>query len=196
MTRRAFTLVEVLVATALMLALVGAMYGFLHDLVSVRARALDLTARHRAADAALETLETHLACAIVADARAGAGVVGDDRGITVRSRGVTARLTPPAGESPPPLADRQDFELRFETDRLTATLDGAVHDLGPVAGFRLRYFDGEAWADEYDSRRLDALPVAVEVRVWYDRTTDVDGEETTPDRTRLIVVPDAQEPSA
>ena len=128
MIRRGFTLVEVLVATALMLALVGAMYGFLHDLVSVRARVLDLTARQRAAAAVLDALESRLACTLVADAVDGAGVRGDASSLTVLSRGVTARLAPATEDDAPLLGDLQRLELRFEGERLQARLDDDLHD--------------------------------------------------------------------
>ena len=176
-----------------MLALVGAMYGFLHDLVAVRVRAQDWVARQRAANTVLDELESRLACAIVGDATAGVGLQGDSSSLTLLSRGVVARLATPTENDAPLLSDLQRLELQLEDERLEATLDKDRYDLGPIAELALRYYDGREWVTEFDSGAAGALPVAIEVGLWLERPPDPDAQDATPDRLRLILIPDARE---
>lgn len=80
-----------------------------------------------------------------------------------------------------------------------------------VRGFRLRYFDGRAWSDRFDSAEAGGLPAAVEVCVWTGRGAAVGGDGTdliaasgagainvnsaevpgdSPTRVRVMAVPD------
>src|SRR3712207_4257138 len=98
--RRAFTLAEVLVAIAILLALVGTMFGFLFDLLSSRQRALEATSQQRAASALIDRLEADLFTCLVGDRRHGAGVAGEGERVRVLSRGVAASLAERGPDDP------------------------------------------------------------------------------------------------
>jgi len=61
------------------------------------------------------------------------------------------------------LMRREKRELSKDVAVLEGGSDFEVTD--KVEGLRLRYFDGSAWADEWDSRTLRKLPRAVEITV-------------------------------
>ena len=89
--RRAFTLMEVLVAIALVLALVGAMSWFLHDMMAGREQIDEELARRQAASLIIDRLEQDLLTCIAGDGRT-AGVRGTETELTVLMRSVPARL--------------------------------------------------------------------------------------------------------
>ena len=60
MRRRAFSLLEVLIAIGLMIALFGAMFAFMYDTLSARRRALEHAGRQLAATTLVERAELDL----------------------------------------------------------------------------------------------------------------------------------------
>ncbi len=179
MSRRAFTLLEMLIAIALTIALLAAMFSFFWDLLATRQQIIEETSRRRAVDTLIEGLERDLLTAVAGDAVFGAGVAGDDSAIRILSRGVPARLAErPGGLG---FADLERAEYRFdEAGRTLSARRVAVRggEAGPAPGFaplggnvhrvRFRYHDGRAWVDSFDSLRAAALPRAVEVAIWFD----------------------------
>jgi type II secretory pathway pseudopilin PulG len=177
--RGGFTLFEVIVAIAMILALLGIMFNVASDLLEARSRLHEITARQRAATTVIDRVEADLATCLVADGRAGAGVVGDARSLRVLSRGVSLAEAGAPG-AVVGAGDLQVAEYRFDADRRViegrrrswsarsspppafTALGGVVHQ----ASFR--YHDGLAWRDEFDSLRERRLPHAVEVAVWFD----------------------------
>jgi len=198
MTRRAFTLIEVLAAIALLLVLSGSLMSFGAALLD---RA-DWTARTvndlRACGIVFDRVSTALRTCEVGGGSAGPGVSGDSSSITVLCR------SEPGGRSD--LA-----RLRLSFDRGAGTLAFAFGDAQDtpaeellsdrVQSVRIRYYDGRAWRDSFDSRDADALPAAVEVSVWLGAPTtpsnananaNADGfPSREPDRKRLFAIPDA-----
>ncbi len=179
MNRRGFTLLEVLLSIALVAALLGSMFTFLHELLQSRSRALDYTGRQRAAATLIERVESDLAACLVGDAVNGAGVAGNASRISILSRGVAAHLAE-RGIDSGVLGDLQKSEYRFD-DRsgvieIRRLKPGSPADtpavefvsIGNVFRLRFRYHDGTEWSDSFDSLASNALPAAVEIAVWYE----------------------------
>jgi prepilin-type N-terminal cleavage/methylation domain-containing protein len=208
MKRRGFTLLELIVAAILILALVGAMSAFLTDALRIRNRLSTDVERSRTADAIIAMIERGLESTFVDDPDLGAGIAGDATSLRVLHAGLASwRL----GTSEPSraLEDVDAVELRFDApsrrillrgiDRAESVLNGEIQRL------RIRYFDGSEWSESFDSRERGQLPAAVEVRLWLRPQAAFDipaerpeldlpstaDEETPPDRIRIIAIPDA-----
>lgn len=188
MTRRGLTLFEMLLAIALVTTLVGAMFGFLFDLVATRARVLDVTARSRVAETLVDRVERDLATCLVGDAASGPGVVGDETSLTILTRSVPVALAVAPGGGDAWLGDLERAEYRFdpgsgsiELRRGTSGASGGPANMGAAIGrVRFRYYDGAAWHARFDSLARGRLPVAVEVAVWLepgaDKASELDPE--------------------
>jgi prepilin-type N-terminal cleavage/methylation domain-containing protein len=113
MIRRAFTLIEVLVAISLVGALVGSMFIFLFNMMQARQRSISLTQEQRTAAVLFERLERDLACCVAGDRGAGAGVSGDERSLRLLTRGVPAALAERGADDPAAFADLERSEYRF-----------------------------------------------------------------------------------
>ncbi|MHC4304305.1 MAG: type II secretion system protein [Planctomycetota bacterium] len=199
MKRRAFSLLEVLVAIGLVIALFGSMFAFMFDTLSARRRALGHAGKQRAATTLIERAELDLMSCVVGDRVNGAGVDGDKQ--------IEARRLPAGARG----TDGTPF----------APLGGSVYKV------RFRYHDSTAWRDSFDSLLQGTLPAAVEIAVWFhpwpgderpevpeseaeipgrltfDATAGFDEaefaresdlelfDEPEPDRIRVIVIPDA-----
>lgn len=88
---RGFSLLEVLVAIALVLALVGAMFWFLHDMMAGRDRINEELGRRQAASLLIDRLEQDLLTCIAGNGRA-SGIRGTETELAVLTRAVPARL--------------------------------------------------------------------------------------------------------
>ncbi len=189
--RRGLTLLEVLIAIALVTLLLGSLFAFFWDMLSVRGHVVAETDRARAVSILVESVERDLLTTVVGDGLVGAGVQGDEAGLTLLSRAVPARL---AGRDA--FVDLERSEYRFDRDRSEITarrsavagggtsarpfaLAGAIHHV------RFRYHDGRRWGDTFDSIAREHLPAAVEIAVWFDP-----GLDRPPDRVRVIAIPD------
>ncbi len=214
--RRGFTLLEVIVAAALILALVGAMASFLSDALRIRTRVSEEVERARAADVAIATIERALETAIVEDPRLGPGIVGDASSIAVLRVGLSSWRLGTADRARA-LEECDRLRVRFDaaTGRVFVTRGDAPESPlgGPIARLRLRYFDGQVWSSRFDSVRAGRLPAAVEIALWlrpdarpeqpaerpeFDiepEETEVEAERATdavpPDRLRIVAIPDA-----
>ncbi len=176
--RHGFTLLEVLIAIALIGALLSSMFVFMHEFLQSRSRALDYTARQRAAATLIDRVESDLIACIVGDERLGAGIDGDASRMTILTRGVAAHLAG-RGIDAGVLSDLQQSQYRFqESSRLIELRRGTPSGggdempddfaaIGPAFKVRFRYHDGDRWSDTFDSLASNRLPVAVEVAVWY-----------------------------
>lgn len=195
---RAFTLLEVLLAIGLMLALLGAMFAFFWDMLSVRARIIEETDRRRAAATLIERVERDLTTCLVGDGVVGAGVSGDATSLRILSRGVPVHRIEAEGAAEAVLGDLEMTEYRFDeragviTARRSTIVAGGEPDAepdeepdeesrfdlgGPVHRVRFRYHDGDGWRDAFDSRSADRLPSAVEIAVWFDPWPGEDARE-------------------
>jgi prepilin-type N-terminal cleavage/methylation domain-containing protein len=213
----AFTLIEVLLALALLAGVTGGALGLLGNL-SLRQEQIRVH-HDRAIDAGLviDRLEGALTTSFAADASGEAGVRGDDHSIEVRSRGVVGHAGVVAGDRRTLAlhwnAGTRELEVNFDADGV----EGAGEILpSPVERLRLRYFRGARWRSSYDSARAGELPSAVEIAIWFARPdeervvepgvpddiealldqaeAEAAGDEPptrAPDRLRVMVIPDA-----
>lgn len=196
---RAFTLVEVLIALALILFLSGALLSYLYSLLDRRDRLVQAAAQQSAAASIFEQLEHDLATTFATDASGSAGVKGDGTSITVRCRG-TNLLSRGAD-----LTDLQGCEVRQNGTTLSARrLAQSAGNFETIAEnverLQVRYFDGREWLDSFDSAATGQLPVAIEAAIWFgdkssgstaaDPAAPTDEAPRAPDRTRTMVVPD------
>jgi type II secretion system protein J len=211
MVRSGFTLLEILLALALVAMLAGSIFGFLFNVLDRREALLKATADAQAVGAFFEVLEADLACAIAGDVALGAGIRGDAHSLHLLSRRAWAPME--AGERDAAVGDLQVTEYSFNATagvlnlrRRPARESGEGGRLEPICerveAMRLRYFDGQMWTDSFDSRQQGALPVALEVAIWLGRggataiQEDVYDEDAVaiparaPDRVRIISIPD------
>lgn len=177
-----FTLFEVLIAIALMLALVGSMFGFLFDMLHSRGRAQEYGGQQRAASTLIDRLDSDLVACIVGDSSSGAGVKGDEHHLRILTRAVFANAAESDVDDAEVFGDLQLAEYRFvpEQQRLEARRSpaGAVSQASAFLPFhdpkvaiphvRFRYFDGQQWQASFDSLESNHLPVAVEVAIWFN----------------------------
>jgi len=205
MRRRAFTLFETLLAIVLIVALSTAVFGFLWTLLQRREQLETVGTRGDGLAAMWSRLERDLATTFAADGSGASGLRGDASNLTVRSRGV--------GLDPGRLATEatgSEFIFRAPAGELTGrTIPGQGAAAEVLATglelVRFRYHDGTEWRDSFDSGSVRALPLAVEVSVWFGTGTaaapatppdDIDlvgvdeGPSRPADRTRIITIPD------
>jgi prepilin-type N-terminal cleavage/methylation domain-containing protein len=197
MRPRAFTLIEVLIAIALMLALSAGIFSYISGLLSKRDRLVEATSQQATAATLFEELENDLATTFAADATGAPGVQGEGAWVVVRCRAVGARSGTGAVSD---LGDIQGGEMRFASGALSARRYGkAPGNLETVATgierLRFRYFNGTEWLDSFDSAATGDLPVAIEAALWFGTAPSDDNAESiehlrAPDRIRVMVVPD------
>jgi prepilin-type N-terminal cleavage/methylation domain-containing protein len=209
---RAFSLLEVLLALALVALLSGGIFGFLWNLLDRRETLINATADAQSAGAFFEMLEGDISCAVAGDPVRGAGISGDDRSLRV----LTRRVWAPAGpdERAAAAGDLQRSEYTFvpstgiiRLKRSTEGTSAAVEDIvcERVAAFRLRYFDGNTWVGTFDTLSKRDLPVAIEVAIWFGPPGSITAEDElegwaedepaaaprrSPDRFRIISIAD------
>jgi type II secretory pathway component PulJ len=202
--RRAFTLMEVIVAIGLLGAIVWMMGTYLAEVGRVRERLLRAVNQSVVCTTLLERMEADLLATMVGDAPKRSGVRGDRASLTVVSRGM-----PPlagSGGGAGKLVDLRWTALRFvaESHALESATGAGLPPEAPawrVAGsglrhVRFRYYNGRQWRDRFESAAAGRLPLAVEVAIWFERGADaeevhVDEPPDAPDRVRVIAIPDA-----
>lgn len=192
--RRGFTLMEVLVALALVMLLSWSVFSVVTNVQTRRDRLVEFSARQSEAGSLFELLERDLMCALAADREGRAGVAGTSTGLRVVSR--ACELGPELRA----VGERGDLvisEYKFDVGTGEVTLSrgegaGEVVASG-VRRFELRFFDGGEWRPDFDSVERDGLPVMVEVSLWFGaadaQMTDT-AESLRPDRVRQITIPD------
>lgn len=172
--RRAFTLIEVMLALAIMLALAGTVYTFLFDLIDSRDRIMSESDRSRMGIGALEQLERDIMTTIAGSTKLGTGIRGTPTSIELLSRGVTL---PIEIDSQTVLGDMQGVSLSW--DGQYGTLSASRWDVlagartapevisDKVAYLQLRYYDGSQWRGSFTSS--SELPVAIEIAIWFGK---------------------------
>lgn len=173
--RHGFTLVEVLVALALLIALLGVLFLFMRNLLETRRRAVEIAERERAVALLMQSLEQDLMTCLVGGPQAGAGIDGEATSLRILSRSVAIRAV--SGRQRGLFGDLQSTTVRFNERGRTlegqrgaagANGSGSFTPLGgTIAKVRFRYYDGSNWLDAFDSTQQNALPVAIEVAVWF-----------------------------
>lgn len=170
-SERAFSLLEVMLAVAMIAALAGGLSTFLYGVLQRREAINRFAAASSRADDIVSRLESDLATCVAFDAATGSGVRGGARSILIVSRGVG----PKSDREQSLLAPMQVTEMEFDAAagtlraRRRAPDDaGAPWDTIPrvIAALRFRYHDGTQWRDSFDSAQEGMLPVAIEVCIW------------------------------
>ncbi|MCL4222515.1 MAG: prepilin-type N-terminal cleavage/methylation domain-containing protein [Phycisphaerales bacterium] len=185
--RRAFSLLEVMLAIGIVLVLSGVVYTFLFDLMDSRDRVVRYGDQSRVGVGMIETIERDLMTTLAGGTRFGPGLRGSPTSMTLLSRGVTL---PIENDSQTVLGDMQG--VRFEWERSSRQLRASRWDVlsgesamsevisDQVEYLQFRYYDGRQWSGSFDSGSAGRLPVAIEVAVWFgDRQA-----ETSRGRTR------------
>jgi len=211
----AFTLLEVLVATALIALLAGSLYASLSIAFKARRSALAAVEPSRKVDLAMQLLAEDLRSAVVPNGTLAGTFVSqeakDNHGRD--SDSVMFCCTTCSPEPQEGIGDIRKVELACEPsdDGKTQILVRRVTTnlLSPVAldpteevlcrgvfGFGLRYFDGTDWLDSWDSTtENNTLPCAVEVTLQLDdpsgRNPNVGGYITS----QVILIPCAPAPT-
>lgn len=182
MRRRAFSLLEIVVAIAIIIALLGALFAFLFQLLDSRDRIRGGLERDRALTVFLDRLEQDLMTCLV-DPGNGAGVRGDATSLRISSRLVPARRAVRDGAAAA-LGDVGETSYRYEgsggglrASRSTPGESASETSLGgQIEKVRFRYHDGSAWQDSIDTAVTGALPIAVEIAVWFDPVDEEDDD--------------------
>lgn len=169
--RSGFTLLEVMLAIALALALSGGMFAFMNNLMLRRDQAIEYVTQSQASGAIIERLETDLFAALVA-AGDGAGIDGGANRIRVLTRGVTP---PMLGDlASVPLGDLQGSEFVFDPSthelrggRFEAGATPKLETIARLDRVRFRYHNGRSWSSSFNSQSAGSLPAAVEIAIWF-----------------------------
>ena len=185
----AFTLLEMLLALALMSILAGSLYASLHIAFRSRDSALAAIEPLDKAAVALEMLREDIEAALPPNGILAAEFVGQDGQDDAGRDADTLALYSSAGRCPPgqTASDvrRVEFSVESSPDEQEGTLVRRVTSilLAPevyepeaevlcrgVRAVQLRYFDGSAWQDNWDSVSLgNVLPLAVEATLEVQR---------------------------
>jgi len=198
---RAFTLLETMLALALVVLLSGAVFSFLLSLGERRKGFEGESRQRRAMMTVLSRMNGDLSSAIAGDPALGAGVSGSATSLRVLTRGVDldAAIRGEARGESDLLACVYSFENGAITVSRRAVGAGGAPEAGPapacdgVRRLRFRFYDGRGWADRFDSAGAGRLPRAVEVRVWQGAPVEGDESIGAPDETLVIAIPDSAE---
>ena len=208
-SRCAFTLIEVLLAMALLALLLGAFYSYLNSASSAQQAARDAAAKQLAARTLCDMLERDLMCSLAGDPSAGAGINGSATELSVLTRSVGPALATAGYDDRSASADLESATYRFDESNTVVTIsrapvvayvldvesredasgDQPAHEsIGPLERVRFRYYDGRAWRESFDSNASDRLPAAVEIAVWLHPI-----EEVEPGSEFLTLIEDTED---
>lgn len=181
MKRRAFTLLEVVLALSLAILLLGSSMTFLWELADRRATLARGSRDLHAGAILIERLESDLSAGLVGDPGIGAGIVGTANKLRLLTRGVW--LAPEQGGASGGEGEGDLQATEYEFDPTAGRITGRRSVVKPGGGggasgamevisdrverVRFRYFDGKEWVESFDSLTKGELPVAIEVAVWF-----------------------------
>ena len=174
-------------ALALLLVLVGSVFAFGMNLAASRDRLNRHMRQAQAVRVFLDRLEQDLRTSVAADARHGAGIVGDGASIALLSRSIG--LMGQSGATASPLGDLQYSEYRWrdggavlEASRGAPGAAPVWHTIADDLGFvQWRYHDGNGWSGSFDSAAQRRLPVAIEVAIWFHPPPRDESERAPPE---------------
>ncbi len=189
-----FTLLELLVATAMTAVLAGSLYATLHMAFRARGSAHAAIDEMRKAELAVELMRTDIESAVLPRGLLAGAFLGEDATTAAGRPGdaVMLHCTATGATETEGTGDIRMVELACESDqdgdgmvlvrRVTRYLLATHVEEPPteilcrgVRSFDLRYHDGTDWLDTWDSTAAgDNLPMAVEVTL---ELIDPDGED-------------------
>jgi len=202
-----FTLLEMMVALSLMAVLATALYMSLRIGFDARKRAQEAITPARASTLALEFVRRDVESALPPTGILAGAFVGQDAadgfGADADELVFYAAVHDIAGERPGireirfaviPLAEGGNSVLvrRVTANLLAPITPEPVEETlcRNVTSFNLRYFDGSAWLDSWDSTVQDnALPLAVEVDLRLGVSTSEQGEDAGYGIVRVFLIP-------
>ena len=167
---RAFTVIETLIAIALLLMLSAALSAFLFDVQNTRERLSDLSDARLTGTLVIDAIEDAARFALVAsDGRS--GFAGDRTSLRM-----TAQLVAPDSAEPDATAVASPLARTIEWNERTGVLTLDDEPLSAsVARLVIRYHDDDVWLDSYDAMSERRLPAAIEIAIWFGEV------ETDPD---------------
>lgn len=207
--RRAFTLLEMVVATALTAVLAGSLYATLYIAFKARRSASSAVEEVRKVELAIELIRADIQSAVVPSGVLAGAFVGDE-GTDTFGRVCDALLlhcTAPGPELAEGTGDVRMVELaceqaeegtglvlvrRVTTNLLAPTTREPQEEVlcRGVYAFGLRYFDGTDWQDNWDSSTQDnVLPSAVEVTLQLQHDEPSETDEGGYGTLRVFLVP-------
>ena len=164
--RRALTLMEMLVALALILALTVAVGSFAKTYRQGRDFAVSEAIRDREVDAMFGRLAEAFSCS---DASVG-GISGGERFVTIHHRGSVLAAAGPEGKLADLLADSTRYEIRlaeqFQEFFVAGSAQSTLTWRSSVSVLQLRYHNGSSWSESWSTEQ--GLPVAIECKIWFD----------------------------
>lgn len=184
MKRRAFTLIEVLVALGLILVLVTTMSSIIRS--ALRAR----EAVHERIDQSIGVValyELLVASADTCTARGrdgAAGITGDSTTLAITRVAQHAR-----NEGLDPI---EELTFSFDNGNVVVTSSAGPRGtlLNDVGAIEFQYFDGSEFRTSWASAE-NGLPVAIQLSIWVEEPLS-DLDVVTPDYSRLVAVFDAK----
>ncbi len=111
--QRGLTLIEVLVAVAMLMALTTVMFSFFTNVLESRMHVIEFTDKQRAADSIIERLESDLITTLAGDNRLGPGLDGDANSLRLLSRGVATYRAARGEDDPGAFGDLQLAEYVY-----------------------------------------------------------------------------------
>ena len=201
----AFTLLEMLVATAMTAVLAGSLYATLHIAFRARRTATRAVTKVRRAEIVLEFMRADIESAVVPRGILAGSFLGEDAIDTAGQPSDTLLLHCTAGASEDtegtgdirmvefacePAEDGQDAVLLRKVTRnlLATTVEEPEEELlcRGVRSLDILYFDGIDWQETWDSGAQDnVLPRAVEITL----ALTIEGEEDPYVVTRVYPIP-------
>lgn len=167
--RRAFTVIETLVAIGLLILLASALTAFLFDVQRQRDILARIGEERLAGALVIDTLEESVRHA-TASALSGPAFVGDETSLRITARSTVLATVEPEAED---LSGARTASIAWDEDTGTITIDDEpVTDR--VRRLTLRYHDGDQWLDAYRSADTRALPAAIEVTLWFGEVESVE----------------------
>jgi prepilin-type N-terminal cleavage/methylation domain-containing protein len=179
--RRGFTLLEVLLALGILVALLAVMSRFTWSLGQGQQRVLDRLDRQAAIDAVIDRMAIALDTG-AASVAGEAGFSGDETTVHL-----FASQDRPADSLEAALGSRRSLDIRFDQEQHTVRIGGG--EPLPIGDLRFRFHDGQQWQDSFDSLDAGALPAAVLLEAWLqDSLIDPSEADLPPDRRRVLTV--------
>ena len=204
----AFTLLEMLVATAMVATLAGSLYASLHIAFKARSSALSATEAVRRNALAMEIIRADLQSAMVPGGVLATEFLGQSASAIAGGLGDSLVFYSTASDGPagPGAGDISQIEYACQTGSASGPMElvrrVTTNLLAPttpqpraetlvrnVRSFRLRYYDGQAWQEAWDSAaQNDALPRAVEVTIEVEDAA----ERSAGPVSRVVLLPCGQ----
>lgn len=196
MSRRGFTILEVIIGLSLLIVLVAGAYGMLLQLHTRQREIARYATRNTVGTTIIDALERALLTCVADGGPDGPGV--SLTGGTVRI--VYRDISPDLPTTQDAFASRARLAIIHNNGsgaaEITVTHGGktATTTIPGIERIRFRAHAGEGWTEEFDTRRAGRLPAAVEIAIWFSRpggSAPASGAiEATPDEPRAWREPD------